>query len=97
MAAASCQKLAPVRHNRRIQHDHARTGGYRGRPECLDVQLGVPLQYSLPYYSANVAEIGNDFLKHLIPIAEFAFQTPIHNGAPPGQPQQELSSPALSI
>ena len=32
-----------------------------------------------------MAEIDNDFLKHLVPIAEFAFQTPIHNGAAAGR------------
>ena len=37
---------------------------------------GFSLQYSLPYYNANVGEIGNGFLKHLIPTVEFAFSTP---------------------
>jgi hypothetical protein len=42
------------------------------------------LQYSLPYFNADVASIDNDFAKHLVPIAEFALQTPIHNGAAAG-------------
>ena len=37
---------------------------------------GFSLQYSLPYYNANVGEIGNEFFKHLIPTVEFAFSTP---------------------
>jgi hypothetical protein len=37
---------------------------------------GFSLQYSLPYYNANVGEIGADFFKHLIPTVEFAFSTP---------------------
>ena len=39
---------------------------------------GFTLQYSLPFMNANVSEIGGpDFLKHLVPITEFAFQTPV--------------------
>ena len=46
---------------------------------------GFTLQYSLPYMNANVSEVGGpDFLKHLIPIAEFAFQTPVSNYDPGG-------------
>ena len=45
---------------------------------------GFTVQYSLPYMNANVSEIGGpDFVRHLIPITEFAFQTPVSN-APPG-------------
>jgi hypothetical protein len=41
---------------------------------------GFTLQYSLPYMNANVSEVGGpDFLKHLVPITEFAFQTPVAN------------------
>lgn len=47
--------------------------------------LTPALQYSLPYFNAHVAEIDNDFIKHLVPVAEFSFQTPIHNGAVAGQ------------
>jgi len=45
---------------------------------------GFTLQYSLPYMNANISEIGgSDFLKHLAPITELAFQTPVGN-VPPG-------------
>jgi hypothetical protein len=61
-----------------------------GNPS-LDVGLnptvfnwGFTIQYSLPYMNANVAEVGGpDFLKHLVPITEVNFQTPVGN-APPG-------------
>jgi hypothetical protein len=59
----------------------------------LDVELnptlfnwGFTVQYSLPYMNANVSEVGGpDFLKHLIPIAELAFQTPVGNVPQGGQ------------
>ena len=45
---------------------------------------GFTLQYSLPYFNSQLTEIDNDFLKHLVPIAEFSFQTPTHNGGVAG-------------
>jgi hypothetical protein len=42
---------------------------------------GFTLQYSLPYFNSHVGEIGNDFVKHLIPTVEFAFSTPTANAA----------------
>ena len=45
---------------------------------------GFTIQYSLPYFNANVAEIDNAFLKHLIPLTEFTFSTPVANFAPGG-------------
>ena len=45
---------------------------------------GFTVQYSLPYMNANISEIGGpDFVKHLVPITEFSFLTPVSN-APPG-------------
>jgi len=63
-----------------------------GNPS-LDVALnptvfnwGFTLQYSLPYMNANVSEVGGpDLLKHLVPITEFAFQTPVGHVPPGGQ------------
>ena len=44
---------------------------------------GFTLQYSLPYLNANVQAIeGPEFLRHLVPIVEFAFQRPVSNAAP---------------
>ncbi len=56
-----------------------------GNPNVSTFNWGFTLQYSLPYFNAQVAAIDNDFFKHLIPVAEFAFQTPIYNGAVAGQ------------
>ena len=62
-------------------------------PNVSTFNWGFTLQYSLPYFSSHVAAIDNDFLKHLIPVAEFTFQTPIHNGAAAGQPQTGFFRP----
>jgi hypothetical protein len=62
-------------------------------PNISTFNWGFTLQYSLPYFSSHVAAIDNDFLKHLIPVAEFTFQTPIHNGGAAGQPQTGFFQP----
>jgi hypothetical protein len=56
-----------------------------GNHSVTTFDWGFTLQYSLPYFNAHIAEIDNDFVKRLIPIAEFALSTPIHNGAAAGQ------------
>ncbi len=53
-----------------------------GNPNSTNINWGFTVQYSLPYYNSHVGEIDNDFFKHLIPIAEFAFSKPISNFAP---------------
>ena len=53
-----------------------------GNPNVTTFDWGFTLQYSLPYFNAHVGEIDNAFLKHLIPIVEVAFSTPIYNSAP---------------
>ena len=55
-----------------------------GSPNVSTFNWGFTLQYSLPYFNTQLAAIDNDFLKRLIPVAEFAFQTPIYNGAVAG-------------
>ncbi|WP_036259849.1 hypothetical protein [Methylocapsa aurea] len=45
---------------------------------------GFSLQYSLPYMNSNVLAIDNEFLKHLIPLVEVSFSTPIANIGPTG-------------
>jgi hypothetical protein len=64
-----------------------------GVPNVSTFNWGFTIQYSLPYFSSHVAAIDNDFLKHLIPVAEFTFQTPIHNGGAAGQPQTGFFQP----
>jgi hypothetical protein len=73
-----------------------------GNPS-LDVALnptvfnwGFTAQYSLPYMNANIREVGGpDFLKHLVAITEFAFQTPVGNYAPGGQTTTGTIQPGL--
>ncbi len=55
-------------------------GAPQGNPAVTFFNWGFTLQYSLPYFSSHVAAIDNEFWKHLIPVAEVNFQTPIHNG-----------------
>ncbi len=44
-----------------------------GNQNSTNLNWGFTVQYSLPYYNSHVAEIDNDFFKHLIPLTEFAF------------------------
>jgi hypothetical protein len=53
-----------------------------GSQNPTNLNWGFSVQYSLPYYNANVGEISNDFFKHLIPITEVTFSKPIYNFAP---------------
>ena len=66
-----------------------------GTPYVTTFNWGFTLQYSLPYFNSHVASIDNDFAKRLIPVAEFAFETPIHNGGAAGQPQTGYFQPGL--
>jgi hypothetical protein len=52
-----------------------------GNQNSTTLNWGFTLQYSLPYYNANVAEIDNPFWKHIIPITEFVFSKPVYNFA----------------
>ncbi|MGD1014914.1 MAG: hypothetical protein ABR863_00525 [Roseiarcus sp.] len=51
-------------------------------PNPTTLNGGFTVQYSLPYYNSHVAEIGADFFKRLIPVAEFTFSKPISNFEP---------------
>jgi len=53
-----------------------------GNQNSTNINWGFTVQYSLPYYNSNVAEIDNAFFKRLIPITEFTFSKPIANFAP---------------
>ena len=64
-----------------------------GNPNVSTFNWGFTLQYSLPYFNSHVAAIDNDFLRHLVPVAEFTFQTPIHNGAVAGMTQTGYFQP----
>ena len=69
-------------------------GAFAGAAVAL--WLTPALQYSLPYFNAQVAEIDNDFIKHLVPVAEFSFQTRSTTGRSPDKRQRDISSPAPS-
>jgi hypothetical protein len=53
-----------------------------GNQNPTSLNWGFTIQYSLPYYNSHVAEIDNDFFRHLIPVTEFTFSKPISNFAP---------------
>jgi hypothetical protein len=53
-----------------------------GSQNATTLNGGLTVQYSLPYYNSHIAGIDNDFIKHLIPITEFTFSTPVSNIAP---------------
>jgi hypothetical protein len=53
--------------------------GFQNNPTYFN--WGFTVQYSLPYLNAQVGAIDNDFLRKLVPLVEFAFQTPVANGA----------------
>ncbi len=53
---------------------------YATEANATTFNWGFTLQYSLPYMNANVQEVGGpDVFKHLVPIVEAAFETPVAN------------------
>ena len=50
-----------------------------GNQNPTNLNWGFTIQYSLPYFNANVAQIDNDFIKRLIPLTEFNFSRPVRN------------------
>lgn len=44
-----------------------------------NINWGFTVQYSLPFYNAQVSQIDNSFIKHLIPLTELVFSAPINN------------------
>lgn len=46
------------------------------------VNWGFTLQYSLPYMNSNVSAIDVEFFRHLIPLVEVNFQSPVANIGP---------------
>ena len=59
--------------------DHVTTNGDLN---SQNFNWGFTIQYSLPYFNANVAQIDNAFLKRLVPLTEFTFSKPVANFAP---------------
>jgi hypothetical protein len=50
-----------------------------GVQNSYNFNWGFTIQYSLPYFNANVTEIDNEFFRRLIPITEFTFSRPVAN------------------
>jgi hypothetical protein len=50
-----------------------------GNQNPTNFNWGFTIQYSLPYFNSHVAEIDNEVLRRLIPIAEFTFSRPVAN------------------
>ena len=51
----------------------------------VNLNWGFTFQYSLPYLNAHIRQIdGPDFLRHLTPLVEVAFQSPVANYAGTG-------------
>ena len=50
-----------------------------GNQNPYNVNWGFTIQYSLPYFNANVAQIDNDVIRRLIPLTEFTFSRPVAN------------------
>ena len=69
----------------------------QGNENPTNLNWGFTVQYSLPYFNSNVAEIDNGFLKHLIPLTEVAFSAPVANVPREPTRSPERSSRAPSI
>jgi hypothetical protein len=50
-----------------------------GVQNAYNFNWGFTVQYSLPYFNANVAAIDNAFLRRLIPLTEITFSRPVAN------------------
>ena len=79
----SLNPLRPLAITAQLSEDIPSQSWTDGSPNSVNLNWGFTIQYSLPYYNANVAAIDNAFFKHLIPITEFVFSAPVSN-VPPG-------------
>jgi hypothetical protein len=57
---------------------------------------GFSLQYSLPYMNSNGSAIDTEFFRHLIPIVECHFSTPIANIGPGGNGNSHVTTGTVS-
>jgi len=53
-----------------------------GNQNPTNLNWGFTIQYSLPYFNANVAQIDNAYIKRLVAVTEFTFSKPVSNFAP---------------
>ena len=75
--------LRPVAITAEISEDFPGQSVTQGVQNPNVLNWGFTIQYSLPYFNSHVAEIDNSFIKHLIPLTEVAFSSPVSN-VPPG-------------
>ncbi len=66
-----------------------------GAPNSYNFNWGFTIQYSLPYFNANVAQIDNEYLKHIVALTEFTFSKPVFNYAPGGNATTGTIQPGL--
>jgi hypothetical protein len=66
-----------------------------GAPNSYNLNWGFTVQYSLPYFNANVAQIDNALLKHIVAVTEFTFSRPVYNFAPGGNVTTGTIQPGL--
>jgi hypothetical protein len=78
----SVNLLRPFAITGEISYDIPDQTWTHGSQNPQNFNWGFTIQYSLPYFNANVAQIDNAFIKRLIPLTEFTFSTPVANYAP---------------
>lgn len=62
----------------------------------ISIKYGFSIQYSLPYLHANVSPIGGpEMLRHLTPLVEVAFETPLTKASPGSPPTSALAASGL--
>ncbi len=70
---ASLNMLRPIAVTAELSESLPGQAWTNGNQNSTNINWGFTVQYSLPYYNSNVAEIDNDFFKRLVPITEFTF------------------------
>jgi hypothetical protein len=78
----SLNLLRPFAVTGEVSYDIPDQNWTNGAQNPQNFNWGFTIQYSLPYFSANISEIDNPFIKRLIPLTEFTFSKPVANFAP---------------
>ncbi len=74
--------LRPLALTGEVSYDVPGQTWTNGSQNPQNLNWGFTIQYSLPYFNANIAEIDNPIIKRLIPLTEFTFSRPVANFAP---------------
>ena len=77
----SLNLLRPFAITASVGQDIPEQADTNGAQNPSNFNWGLTIQYSLPYFNANVAQIDNAFLKRLIPLTEITFSRPVANFA----------------